>query len=185
MQQGPIQYAALLRGINVGGNNIIKMADLKKTFEEMGFGDVRTYIQSGNVLFTAKEEERDRLEKRIEEVLEKKYNYPSKVIIRTGKEIRTVVAQFPKSWSDGSDRKRNVIFLRSPIDSKEILKGLNPKEGIEEVIYRPGVLYWSALVSDLTRSSMIKLASRDIYQEMTVRNSNTTRKLSELMKSYA
>ncbi|NCP46313.1 MAG: DUF1697 domain-containing protein, partial [Flavobacteriales bacterium] len=47
------QYLALLRGINVGGNNIIKMVDLKACFEKMGFTDVKTYIQSGNVIFTS------------------------------------------------------------------------------------------------------------------------------------
>ncbi|NIP26808.1 MAG: DUF1697 domain-containing protein, partial [Phycisphaerae bacterium] len=52
------QYAALLRGINVGGKNIIKMADLRACFERMGFSDVRTYIQSGNVLFWATETDR-------------------------------------------------------------------------------------------------------------------------------
>lgn len=49
------RFVALLRGINVGGNNIIKMADLKTCFEEMGFANVVTYIQSGNVLFDSNE----------------------------------------------------------------------------------------------------------------------------------
>ena len=53
------QYVALLRGINVGGNNLIKMADLKACFEAQGFGNVATYIQSGNVLFTSDDTDND------------------------------------------------------------------------------------------------------------------------------
>jgi uncharacterized protein (DUF1697 family) len=59
------------------------------------------------------------------------------------------------------------------------------KEDVEEVVYRPGTLLWSAQVSDLNRTQMIKLSSRKIYQDMTIRNLNTTRKLCELMKKVA
>lgn len=68
------QYLALLRGINVGGNNIIKMTDLKSCFENMGFDDVLTYIQSGNVLFKSDEKNKTRLTNRIEMVLSEHFN---------------------------------------------------------------------------------------------------------------
>ena len=54
-------YVALLRGINVGGNNLIKMADLRESFVELGFSEVRTYIQSGNVVFCAKQKNKAKL----------------------------------------------------------------------------------------------------------------------------
>jgi uncharacterized protein (DUF1697 family) len=72
--------------------------------------------------------------------------------------------------------------LRHTIDSKDILKDLKPKEGIEDVVYKSGALLWSAYVKTLTRSSMLKVASAAIYKDMTIRNLNTTKKLYELMK---
>ena len=78
-----------------------------------------------------------------------------------------------------------MIFLRHTIDSEKILEELVLKTDIEEVVYRPGTLLWSAQVSDLTRTNMLKLSSRKMYQDMTIRNTNTTRKLCELMKKVA
>ena len=69
-----MDYLALLRGINVGGNNIIKMDELKKTFEELNFSDVKTYIQSGNVLFKDAEKDRMKISEKIEKALLGKLN---------------------------------------------------------------------------------------------------------------
>ena len=72
------RYIALLRGINVGGNNIIKMTDLKVVFEEIGFTAVSTYIQSGNVLFSTQEQNKQTIEAKIEEHLSKRFDYKSR-----------------------------------------------------------------------------------------------------------
>lgn len=69
-----IQYLALLRGINVGGKNIIKMVDLKACFEEMDLSDVTTYIQSGNVVFASTETDSAKLTDKIEKTLSKRFN---------------------------------------------------------------------------------------------------------------
>ena len=69
-----IKYLALLRGINVGGKNIIKMDELKKIFEGMKFTDVKTYIQSGNVIFLDYENDQIKIQKKIERSLFKKLN---------------------------------------------------------------------------------------------------------------
>ena len=72
-------YVALLRGINVGGKNIIKMVDLKSCFETMGFSDVITYIQSGNIIFKTPEENKYVLTQQIEKGLSEQFNYQSKI----------------------------------------------------------------------------------------------------------
>jgi uncharacterized protein (DUF1697 family) len=74
-----------------------------------------------------------------------------------------------------------VIFLRHTIDSKQVLDGLNVKPDIEEVVYCPGTLLWSARLNALTRTAMNKLPARAVYKDMTIRNLNTTRKVFELM----
>src|SRR6185369_14168866 len=145
MKRGLISYVALLRGINVGGNGLVKMSDLRTIFEKMGFEGVRTYINSGNVFFRATERDPRALEQSIERILAKAYSFRPKAAVRSKREIAAVVKGIPADWSGGPERKCNVIFLRPAIDSKNILEDLKPKPGIEEVAYKPGVLYWSAL----------------------------------------
>lgn len=174
------KYIAFLRGINVGGKNIIKMDSLKKEFEEMGFSSVKTYIQSGNVLFESDIDNQNKIEERIENTLAKKFKYKAKVLVRSKKEIKNTISSFPKIF-ENPEWKHNVIFLSSIIDSKDILKKFNIKEDIEQLFYSKGVLFWSARLDKITRSTMLKLSSREEYQEMTVRNVNTTKKIFELM----
>lgn len=175
-------WVALLRGINVGGNNIIPMSALSSTFTKLGVASVKTYIQSGNVLFHSEEDDARALEQRIERALTKAYRYEAKVVLRSMDEMDAVIRDLPRAWKRPDPSARhNVIFLRHEIDSESILEGLAPKKQIEQVLYRPGVLYWSAKTSDLARTSMAKLSSNAIYRQVTVRNLNTTRKIHELM----
>ena len=89
-------YVALLRGINVGGKNIIKMADLKRVFESIGLFEVKTYIQSGNVLFKSNEAE-DSLCNKIEHEIEVAFGIPVKVILRTAAELEEIILNCPFS----------------------------------------------------------------------------------------
>jgi uncharacterized protein (DUF1697 family) len=175
-------FVALLRGVNVGGNNMISMRALKESFENLGFEHVSTYINSGNIIFKTRENDARKLEKKIEQMLSSDYNLDSKVVVRSLPEMEKLVKSLPSNWSEDSLWKRNVIFLRHTIDSEDILAGMPLKPDIEEVLYRPGTLLWSAQATELRQTSMVKLSTRKIFQDMTVRNLNTTRKLHELMK---
>jgi uncharacterized protein (DUF1697 family) len=176
---------ALLRGINVGGNNVIKMSALRASFERLGFKDVSTYINSGNVLFRTKESDARKVEKKIEKMLVGEYQLPCKVVVRSAEEMATLVRKLPKDWTGDKDWRYNVIFLRHTIDSKDIIAGLKFKPDIEHVTYVPGTLLWSAHVKDVDKTTMLKLSSQKIFQDMTVRNLNTTRKLHELMQKMS
>jgi len=175
-------FVALLRGVNVGGNNMIRMSSLKKSFEALGFNDVVTYINSGNIIFKSKETDARKLESKIEKMLSKDYQLDSRVVLRSLPEMEKLVKNLPRNWNDDSGWRYNVIFLRHTIDSEKILAELEVKKDIEEVVYYPGALLWRAQISELTRTNMLKLSSRKMYQDMTIRNQNTTRKLYELMK---
>lgn len=177
-----IQYVALLRGINVGGKGLIKMADLRVEFERLGFQSVRTYIQSGNVLFHAKEADKLKLENKIEKALLAKFKVATRVMLRSKREMTQVIAHLPKIF-ENPEWKHNVIFLSSAIDNAGIVKKFNIKENIEEIHYSKGVLFWSARFDGITRSTMLKLSARVEYQEMTARNINTTKKIVELMNN--
>lgn len=178
-------YVALLRGVNVGGNNMISMSALKDSFTALGFVQVTTYINSGNIIFKTREPDARKLEKKIEQMLEKEYELGSKVVIRSLGEMERLVESLPSSWDGDSSWRYNVIFLRHTIDSEEILHEVPFNVEMEELVYRPGTLLWSAQVSEITRSKMAKLSSRKMFQDMTVRNLNTTKKLCELMKKAA
>lgn len=175
-------FVALLRGVNVGGNNMISMRALKESFEKMGFTQVSTYINSGNIIFTTKADDARKLEIKIEKMLLKDYDLDSKVVLRNLPEMAKLVKSLPPDWGGDSSWRYNVIFLRHTIDSEKILSDLPVKSDIEKIIYRPGTVLWSAMASEASRSNLVKLASKKIFKDMTVRNLNTTKKLYELMK---
>lgn len=177
-------YVALLRGINVGGNNIIKMTALKDCFESLGFKDVRTYIQSGNVLFRAAGSTQAGLTKRIETALSKSFNYKSRVVVRSQKQMKAIVAKAPKGFGSDQDTYRyDVLFLKEPLTAAKAMKSVSMKEGVDEAHAGKGVLYFSRLDSKATQSRLNRIASMPVYQNMTIRNWNTATKLLNLMES--
>jgi len=175
-------YVALLRGVNVGGSNIVSMTSLKQSFEQLGLEDVRTYINSGNILFRSAGSNAGALERRIDRVLDREHSLTSKAIVRSKAEMARVVKTIAARWKLDPRWKYNVMFLRRTIDSPSVLDGIALKSDIERVIYCPGTLLWSARLNGLSRTAMLKLAGQPIYQEMTVRGVNTTKKILELMR---
>src|SRR5687768_5598483 len=103
-------FVALLRGVNVGGNNIVHMKSLKTSFEKLGFTDISTYINSGNILFKAKERDARKLETKIEAMLSREYNLGCKVVVRSFSEMASLITNLPKDWNGDAQRKYNVIF---------------------------------------------------------------------------
>ena len=176
------QYIALLRGINVGGNNIIKMADLKACFEAMGLADVITYIQSGNVLFKTDEQDKEKLTSRIEKVLSDTFSYKSLVVLVTQSQLETVVQKAPKGFGTNPEEYRyDVLFLKEPFSSEEAIKSVKLREGVDNAYAGKDVLYFSRLISRAGQSYLTKVITLPIYKNLTIRNWNTTTKLLELM----
>ncbi|HET6244433.1 MAG: DUF1697 domain-containing protein [Bacteroidetes bacterium] len=177
------QYIALLRGINVGGNNIIKMVDLKACFEKLGFTQVTTYIQSGNVFFISEEKEKSILANKIETVLSETFNYKSQLVLISQKQIEAVIKEAPKGFGSKSDEfKYDVLFLKDSLSSSEAMEKVNVREGIDESYQGTNVLYFSRITSKAGQSYLDKLISNPVYKSMTIRNWNTTSKLDLIMK---
>jgi uncharacterized protein (DUF1697 family) len=174
-------YVALLRGINVGGNAMVSMKDLKAAFERRGLSNVRTYINSGNVIFQSADPDPRRLEALTEPAIEADCGVGCKVVVKSLAEYQRLINAIPKSWSDDDTWRYNVIFLRHTVDSKSVLKQLQPDPEIEELIYCPGAVLWAARKDGITRSRVAKLNRQPLYREVTVRNLNTARKILELM----
>jgi len=176
-------YLALLRGINVGGNNIIKMADLKACFEQMGFEDVSTYIQSGNVIFASEEKNIAKLTDLIEKTLTKRFNYQSKIVLLNSNMLKEVIEEAPENFGKFPDKYRyDVIFIKVPLTAHEAIKDVPLKEGVDKAHNGQHTLYFSRLISRATQSHLSKIIKLPIYKNMSIRNWNTTTKLWSMME---
>jgi len=177
-----VHYVALLRGINVGGNRKVEMRLLKATFERAGMDDVRTYINSGNVLFSSDSPEPTRLTEALEAAIEADFGFPVKVILRDAPSIQATVSALPDTWANDETAKCDVMFLGDDVDTPDVLEQLTIKPQLDDVIYVPGAILWRVERSAVTRSGMMKLVGTELYAQMTVRNCNTLRKLAALMR---
>jgi uncharacterized protein (DUF1697 family) len=178
-----MNYLALLRGINVGGSNIIKMDDLKKLFEELNFSDVRTYIQSGNVLFNDSEKDIKKLSKRIEKALLEKVNNKIDVMILTFYEMEKIIKEKPDKFGEEKEKfKYDVLFLLEPLMVKEAIKEIKTRDGVDEIYGGNKTIYLKRLIEKITKSYISRIVGTPIYQKITIRNWNTTKKLYELME---
>jgi uncharacterized protein (DUF1697 family) len=174
-------YVALLRGINVGGKNPIKMPALKACFEDGGFEDVATYIQSGNVVFRAAGAG-SALARRIEELLSATFGYPASVVLRSRAQMHAIVDGAPKGFGADPERYRSdVLFLKEPLTARAALAQVPTHPDVDEVSAGRGVLYFSRLTSRATQSRLSRVVSLPIYQQMTIRNWNTTTRLLALL----
>jgi uncharacterized protein (DUF1697 family) len=175
-------YVALLRGINVGGTRKVDMRELKGTFERAGLTDVRTYINSGNVIFGTGPIEPGTLTDMLEKAIEADFSFPVKVLVRDADRIQAMAMELPDTWANDDTAKCDVMFLGDEIDDPKILEQLTIKPGIDDVRYLPGAILWRVERSKVTRSGMFKLVGTQLYAQMTVRNCNTLRKLAALME---
>lgn len=177
------KFVALLRGINVGGKNVIKMADLAACFQAQGFANVRTYIQSGNVIFSADETDHSRLAGQIEQALSSAFQYQASLVLRSLEQMRAIIAQAPQGFgSQPATFRYDVIFLKEPLTSAEAMQAVRTKEGVDQAFAGDGVLYFSRLISKASQSHLTRMIALPIYQQMTIRNWNTSTRLLSLME---
>ena len=177
-------YIALLRGVNVGGKNLMAMKDLRESLANHGFCDVRTYINSGNVLFSAETAAENSSSNRISSAISADFGYDIRVFVITASALKEVITKAPKWWGERPDYKHNAIFVLPPLSAKEMLSRLAlPVPEIEMVAFFEQTIFWSAGWADFSRSCLSKISGTPEYLQMTVRNSNTARKLAELGES--
>jgi len=139
-------YAALFRGINVGGRAKVTMKDLKDLFDSLGFTGVSTYVQSGNVVFSTRKSDRTGMQRSIEKRVRESLGLEVTVIIRSASELRAVLTANPLAGRTDDDRLLHVTFL-SDKPQKEKVRGLEDFDaardeltvkGTEVYLYCPG-----------------------------------------------
>ena len=178
-----MQYVALLRGINVGGRNLLSMAEVRVCLERHAFRRVSSYIQSGNILFESDVSDAATLTAAIQKALSAAFDHDSQVFLRSHRQLKTIVAQAPKEWTSGAGLRCNVAFLREPLTSTRALREIEPRAGVDFVTAGQGVLYLSTLMRRLKQSGFTKVVKKDIYRDMTIRNFNTCQKILALMQA--
>lgn len=178
----PTRYVALLRGINVGGRNLIAMADLRHCLEEAGYAGVRTYIQSGNVLFDSAKAGRE-LESDLEALLEKRFGAAIKVLVRSRAQMQKVVSDAPAGFGTEPDQfHSDVVFLKASLTPARAVKAFQLRDGVDQVWPGTGVVYFARLSERLTQSRMSKITATPEYQLMSIRTWSTVNKLLALAK---
>lgn len=179
------RYISLLRGINVSGKNKIPMPQLKITFEELGFSNVSTYINSGNVLFNSECTDKNELVIAIKKAIQDNFQLEIPVVVVTSEELQATFKNAPDWWNtDNKEVYHNTIFMVSPTTVEEVAKVMGePKPEYEKIHFYNEVIFWSANLKNFSKTRWSKLASSSVNNKVTVRNANTVKKLIELAKT--
>lgn len=177
-----MKYLALLRGINVGGNNLIKKEDLKKCFEDCGFESVKTYIQSGNILFKSDLKGNKKIASMISDSLKIKLENEIKVVVYSESEYYSLLDCAHKIWGHDEAYKHNALFVLDDSSKKDIEADMPETDGRIDIVTVVDVaIFWSSLKDKYSKSAYSqKLIKTPIYKKVTIRNSNTSFKLKDL-----
>ena len=176
-----MKYLALLRGINVGGKNIIPKEMLRQVFVDLGFDNVRTYIQSGNILFRSSKKKPKEIATQIEKELSSSFSYSARAVVLSYDQYKSALNSAPVDWGQDSQQKHNALFLLGDTTAKKVSSELPPpKPEIETLALGKSVIFWSLSKESLTKTSYMKLSKLPVYQDVTIRNHNTVFKLLQL-----
>lgn len=178
-----MRWVALLRGINVGGNNIIPMADLRACVSALGFTRVATYIQSGNVLFDAPGRHAT-VVKTLEQALSTSFNSQAKLVLRSAAEMQAVFDDAPEGFGrDRTQFKYDVLFARPGVDVAAVLTEVPVHPEVDVATAGRHALYYRRFIARETSSRLSRLVQMPVYKELTVRNWNTTLRLVQMATS--
>jgi uncharacterized protein (DUF1697 family) len=170
-----MKHIAFLRGINVG-NIRIKMTDLKSAFETLGYQEVTTYLQTGNVVFTTNES-METIKPKLEKGLSTTFKYDAYVLLYEFEVLTNIIAQYPFEKDD--THHAYVIFVENS-SSMDLLMALGKEVGEEasRIAVGNGVLYWKVKIGDTLGTPFAKILSKAKFKSVvTTRNINTLEKM--------
>lgn len=177
-----MEYVALLRGINVGGNNKVVMSELREQIEAAGFGHVRTYINSGNLLFEA-EAPREDVAQTVEDILARHYDFPIRLALLTAQDYLAQLDELP-DWWHGEVARRDALFYTRGLDRDHVRERIEAMElGDEAVHFGEHAVFWGKFdeKSFLKTAYHKRLLREDFYRQVTIRSGSTVEKIAAML----
>lgn len=177
-----MKWIALIRGINVGGNNLLPMADLRDLLSELGYTGVKTYIQSGNCLFDCRKRKAEAISDEISDAIEVKFRFRPRVMTITADQVKEAIENNPFPQEPDNYKRLHMFFMTETPElvDEELLKSIQ-KEG-EAYAYNDGVFYLYA-PDGIWKSKIGARVEKILGVPMTARNLRTVMKLAELSKA--
>jgi uncharacterized protein (DUF1697 family) len=174
------RYIALLRGINISGKNKIPMAELKSCFIELGYIDVFTYLNSGNVIFSADERNEIVLADKIKVMIHERFELDISVFAIAQEKLEDLLSESPICW--GTDNKEiydNLIFVMFPAIAEIIAEKIGePTKELEQICICKNAIFWSFDRKNYAKANWWKkTASTGIGEMITIRTANTLKKI--------
>ena len=179
------EFVCLLRGINVGGNNVIKMADLKSTFAEIGCTNVVTYIQSGNVIFSSRQKSQASIAKKISKQIKSEYGFDVPVFVCSRDEYLVVLSEHPFEKAASDIKHLHVTFLHAP-PSGDAIRLLSEKAedfGDEDEYFLVGQSLYHHCPFGYAKTKFTNgFMEKTLGVRATTRNWNTVQKIGALLQ---
>ena len=178
-----MRYIALLRGINISGKNKITMSDLKTGFMDLGFSNVVTLLNSGNVAFSSELNNEDSFSKIIRNMIEQKFSLNIPVFVINQMKIKNILENAPLWWgTENSDIYDNLIFVIPPAQADEVSGKIGePTKNMEQVHTYENYIFWSFDRKNYSKLNWWKKTSTvGITEMLTIRTANTVKKLVKL-----
>lgn len=176
-------YIALFRGINVGGNSLLPMKALKPLLENLGLQNVRTYIQSGNVVFQSGEEDTVQLSNTISAEVKRSHGFEPKVMLLQIEEMERVIAENPFPEAESDPKTLHFNFLASPPQNPD-LKGLERYKAESERFELTDKVFYLHAPDGIGRSKLAANMERLLGVPMTGRNWRTVCVIMEMAREY-
>ncbi len=177
-----MKYIALLRGINISGKNKIVMSELKKEFDNLGYQEITTYLNSGNVIFETDLEDKNAIKNHIQLMIKDKFNFDIPTYVMTLQELQELLNHSPEWW--GKDDKEiydNIIFIIPPTTYNEVFNTIGFPNEYEKIQEYKNNIFWSFDLKNYRKSNWwSKTANTDISDKITIRTANTMRKILEI-----
>ena len=179
-----MEYVALLRGINVGGNNKVVMSELREQIAAAGFGHVRTYINSGNLLFEAEDQaSREDVAQTVEDILARYYDFPIRLALLTAQDYLAQLDELP-DWWHGEVARRDALFYTRGLDRDHVRERIEAMElGDEAVHFGEHAVFWGKFdeKSFLKTAYHKRLLREDFYRQVTIRSGSTVEKIAAML----
>ena len=179
-----MEYVALLRGINVGGTNKVVMSELREHVAGVGYTNVRTYINSGNLLFEAEDQaSREDVAQTVEDILARHYDFPIRLALLTAQDYLAQLDELP-DWWHGEVARRDALFFTRGLDRAHVRERIEAMElGDEAVHFGEHAVFWGKFdeKSFLKTAYHKRLLREDFYRQVTIRSGSTVEKIAAML----